>query len=95
MEGSGQDESVGSRFSLAVRLLVFGFVLVFVGVVVLLVDALLSGGQSNVSGGVVIVVGFIPVLMGFGPYGFYAVLVGAVLTVVAFVVFVWARRKSG
>lgn len=88
-EGSKQ----GSRSSFALRLFVLGFLLMFVGVAVLVVAALL-GGESNVSGGVVLIVWFIPVVVGFGPYSFYAILVSVVLSVVAFVVFVWLRKRT-
>ena len=66
----------------------------FVGVVVLVVAALIGGGESSVSTGVVIVVGFIPIVIGAGPYAFFAILVAAILTIIAFVVFVWMRKQA-
>jgi len=62
----------------------------FAGVLVLLVAALLGG--ASVSGAAIVVVWFIPVVVGVGPYAFFAVLIAAILTIVAFVVFVWMRK---
>jgi len=67
----------------------------FVGVVVLVVAALIGGVESSVSTGVVIVVGFIPIVIGSGPHAFFAILVAAILTIVAFAVFVWMRKQVG
>jgi len=87
------ERSAGSRSSLALRLFVFGLVLMFVGVAVMAVAALL-GGESNVSGGVVLIIWFIPVVVGVGPYSFYAILISVVLSVIALAVFVWLRKKT-
>jgi len=87
------ERSAGSRSSLALRLFVFGLVLMFVGVVVMAAAALL-GGESSVSGGVVLIIWFIPVVVGAGPYSFYAILIGVVLSVIALAVFVWLRKKT-
>lgn len=82
-----------SRLRLALQLFIFGFVLMVVGVAVMFVAALLSG-ESNVSGGVVLIIWFIPVVIGWGPYSFSAVLIGVVLSIIAFAVFIWLRRKT-
>ena len=76
------------------KLFFLGLLLMFVGVVVLVVAALIGGGEPSVSTGVVIVVGFIPIVIGAGPYGFFAILVAAVLTIIAFAVFVWMRKQA-
>jgi uncharacterized membrane protein len=89
VEVSGQ----GSRLSLALRLFVFGFVLMVMGVAIMFVAALLSG-ESNVSGGVVLIIWFVPIVVGWGPYSFYAVLMGVVLSIIALAVFVWLRKKT-
>ena len=75
------------------KLLLLGFFLMLVGVIVLVVAALL-GGDANVSGGVVLIVGFVPIVLGAGPYAFLTILLAAVLTVIAFVVFVWMRKQG-
>jgi uncharacterized membrane protein len=81
------------RSSLALRLFVLGFVLMLVGVAVMAAAALLAG-ESRVSGGVVLIIWFIPVVIGVGPYSFYAILIGVVLSVVALAVFVWLRKRK-
>jgi len=64
----------------------------FVGVLVLLVAALLGG--ESVSGAAIVVVWFVPIVVGVGPYAFFAVLIAAILTIIAFVVFVWMRKQA-
>lgn len=66
----------------------------FGGVIVLVVAALIGGGESSVSTGVVIVVGFIPIVIGSGPYAFFAILIAVVLTIISLAVFVWMRRQA-
>lgn len=68
--------------------------MIFVGVIVLFVAALL-GGNTSVSGGGVVVIGFVPIVFGYGPYGFYAIAIAAILTAIAFAVFVWMRKQAG
>ena len=87
------DSKRGSGVSLALRLFMAGFVLMFVGVAVMVVAAL-HGGQSSVSGGVVLIIWFVPVVVGVGPYSLYAILLGVVLSIIALAVFVWLRRKT-
>ena len=67
--------------------------LTFVGIIVLIVASLFGGG-GEVSGGVILIVGFVPVILGAGPYASLAVLIAAVLTIIAFVVFVWTRKQA-
>ena len=80
------------RSNLALRLFFLGFVLMFVGVAVMIAAAFLSG-ESNASGGIVLIIWFVPVVIGAGPYSFYAILLGVVLSIIAFVVFVWLHKK--
>jgi len=75
------------------KLFFLGFLLVFVGVLVLVVAALL-GGDTSVSGGAIVIVWFIPIVVGAGPYAFFAILLAAILAILAFVVFVWMRRQA-
>lgn len=80
-------------FATSFKLFILGFLLVFVGVIVLVVAAWL-GGDTSVSGGVIFIVGFIPIIVGAGPYAFFAVLIAAILTIIAFAVFLWMRKKA-
>jgi uncharacterized membrane protein len=86
----GHQEEVSS--SLPLKLFLFGFVLMFAGVVVLVASALLSG-DGTVSGGVVIFVGPIPIILGAGPYASLTVVFAALLTIIGFVMFFWLRKR--
>ncbi len=85
-----QQEETSS--SLPLKLFLFGFILMFAGVVVLVASALL-GGNGSVSGGVVIFVGPIPIIFGAGPYASLAIVSAAILTIIGFVMFFWLRRR--
>jgi uncharacterized membrane protein len=74
------------------KLLLFGFLLMFVGVLVILASALLSG-DANVSGGVIVFVGPIPIIVGAGADAFLAIVLAAALTIIGLVVFFWMRRQ--
>ncbi len=81
-----------SRSSLLTQLLPLGFMLIFVGVIVIAASALFSG-DSNVSGGAIIYVGPIPIIVGAGTDPFLAMMLAAVLTIIGFIVFFWMRRQ--
>ena len=81
-----------SSSSLPLKLFLFGFLLIFAGVIMLVASALL-GGDASVSGGAIIFVGPIPIVLGAGPYGFFAVVLAAVLTLIGFAVFFWVRKQ--
>jgi uncharacterized membrane protein len=97
MSGNDEDSGETSEESVAVasRLLWFlaaGFILVFVGVAVIFVAAVLSGGGS-VSGGVVIFIGPFPIVIGAGPDVTWIVLFSIIMAVLSVVVFLVMRRK--
>jgi uncharacterized membrane protein len=84
------EEDAKHRFLL--KLFLLGFVLVFLGVVVLVITAWLRG-DANVSGGVIIIIGFIPIIVGAGPHSFIAILIATILMIISFLVFVWMRKQ--
>ena len=86
----GQEQELVS--SLPMKLFLFGFLLMFAGVVVIMVSALL-GGDANVSGGAIIFVGPIPIILGAGSDAFLAIILAAVLTIIGFIVFFWMRKQ--
>jgi len=90
-EAERQQEEASS--SLPLKLFLFGFLLMFAGVVVLVASALL-GGDGTVSGGVVIFVGPIPIILGAGPYASLAIVFAAILTIIGFVMFFWLKKKG-
>jgi uncharacterized membrane protein len=74
------------------RLFLFGFLLIFAGVIVIMASAFLSG-DVNVSGGGLVFVGPIPIILGAGTDAFLAIILAAVLTVIGFIVFFWIRKQ--
>jgi len=89
MESNEQD----AKHRSLLKLFLLGFVLVFLGVVVLVVAAWIRG-EANVSGGVIIIIGFIPIIVGAGPHAFVAILIAAILMIISFLVFVWMRKQD-
>jgi len=87
-----EPEEQEATSSLPFKLVMIGFLLMFVGVMVLLASALLSG-NGTVSGGAIIFVGPIPIVLGAGPHALLAVVVAAVLTIMGFVVFFGLRSR--
>ncbi len=74
-------------------LFVLGFFLVFVGILVMMLAALLSS-VGQVSGGGFIFIGPFPIGFGFSPYSPIILALAVILTVVALILFwVSARRR--
>ncbi len=69
-----------------------GFVLVFIGVI-LVVAASAFGGDGSASSGIVIFVGPFPIVFGAGPNAGWLILIGVVLAALSVAVFVLMRRK--
>ena len=75
--------------------LILGFVLVFVGIIVILIATVLYGGGS-VNLGAVIFIGPFPIVIGAGPETALMVLFGIILAVLSVIVFlVMSRRIRG
>lgn len=67
--------------------------MVLVGMILMAV-ASLTQGQGVTSGGAVILIGPIPIILGGGPESTWLILLGAIITVIAFVAFLFGRRKA-
>lgn len=88
-------ESTGEDSRLSIKLMwVFaaGFILVFLGVLVIIVAAAFWGNGSA-SSGIIIFVGPFPIVFGAGPDAIWMVLIGIILSIISVVVFVVMRRK--
>jgi len=72
--------------------LILGFVLVFVGIIVILIDVVLYGGGSA-SAGAIIFIGPFPIVIGAGPDATLIVLFSIILAVLSVVVFLVMNRK--
>jgi uncharacterized membrane protein len=86
-----EDEAV-SISSRLFGFLFLGIALVFVGVVVLLVASLLSGGSTST--GVVILIGPVPIVLGSGPNAVWLVLIGVILSILSVVLFWLMNRRT-
>jgi uncharacterized membrane protein len=84
-----EDSTVPSRFFL---LFVAGFVLVFIGVLVV-IAALALGGNGSANTGIVIFIGPFPIVLGAGPDAAWLILMGVILAAISVVLFVVMRRK--
>jgi uncharacterized membrane protein len=81
--------TVSSRLFL---FLILGFVLVFIGIIVILIAVVLYGGSSaNV--GAVIFIGPFPIVIGAGPDVTWIVLFSIILAVLSVVVFLVMNRR--
>jgi len=89
----GTKEEEGATSDVPLKLFLLGFLLIIVGVVVLVIAAWLRG-DASISVGVIFIVGFIPVILGAGPNALFAILIAAILTIIAFIVFIWLRKKG-
>jgi uncharacterized membrane protein len=72
--------------------LVLGFLLVFIGVIVLVVAAVLSGGSGSVGG--VVFIGPIPIVFGAGPEANWLIIISIILSVVTLALFLIYTRRS-
>ncbi len=88
-ETAEEGVAVSSRLFLFV---VLGFVLVFVGIMVILIAAVLYGGGSA-SAGAVIFIGPFPIVIGAGPDVTWIVLFSIILAVLSIVVFLVMNRR--
>jgi len=87
-----ETEQEESPSSLPLKMLLFGFLLVFAGVVVIMASALF-GGDGTVSGGAIIFVGPIPIILGAGSDAFLMIVLAAVLMIIGFILFFWTGKQ--
>jgi uncharacterized membrane protein len=88
-------ETAEEGVTVSIRLFLFlilGCVLVFVGIIVILIDAVLYGGGSA-SAGAIIFIGPFPIVIGAGPDATLIVLFSVILAVLSVVVFLVMNRK--
>jgi len=89
-ETAEEGVTVSSRLFL---FLVLGFVLVFVGIIVLLIAAVLYGGGSASAGAVIFIWPFFPIVIGAGSDVTLIVLFSIILAVLGVVVFLVINRR--
>lgn len=80
-----------SRFRNFLILFVIGFFIIFAGIIILIVAAVLSGG--SVDFGAVIFVGPFPIVVGAGPEATWMVLFAIILAVLSVIMFLILQRE--
>ena len=73
-------------------LIFLGVALVFVGIAVLIVAWMASGGSGSVGG--VILIGPIPIVFGAGPDAGWLIALGVALSLISLVVFLMLNRRA-
>ena len=92
-ENTNQDGEDG--FAVSSRLfnfLVVGFLLVFVGIIVLVIASVINGGSASVGG--VVFIGPIPIVFGVGPDANWLILISIIVAVVSLLLFFLYRRSG-
>lgn len=95
-ENSEQPNEQSGGVTVSSRLfgvLMLGFLLVFIGVVVLVVAAVLGSGGSGSVGGVVFI-GPIPIVFGAGPNSNWLIIISLIIAVVMLVLFLVFSRRA-
>jgi len=73
-------------------LFVIGFFIIFVGIVILMVAAVLYG-KGSVNFGAIIFIGPVPIVVGAGPEATWMVLFAIILAVLSIIMFLIIRRE--
>lgn len=74
------------------KIFLVGFFLVFVGVVIVMIAALMYGLPD--SAGLIVFIGPIPIILGAGEYSFLAVVLAITLVILSIILFVALRRRK-
>jgi uncharacterized membrane protein len=75
------------------KLFLLGFVLIFVGIIVMMIATVLFGASMD-AGAVIWVFPLPPIGFGTGQYAFWAVLFGVALTVLGLILFIVLRKRA-
>ena len=82
------DSRMSQKF---LMLFVVGFFIIFVGIIILMVAAVLSNGSTNF--GAFIFIGPFPIFVGAGPEAPWMVLFGIILAILGIIMVVMLRRE--
>ena len=75
------------------KLFFLGFLLTFIGFIVLIISTVLQE-NSSVSGGMIIFVGPIPIILGSGPYTVFTIIIAVILTIIGVIMFFLLRKQA-
>ena len=76
-------------------LFIAGFVLVFVGVLLVIASLAFGGSDISASGGITIFIGPFPIVIGAAPDASGLMLIGLILAAITLVSFIMLRRRVG
>ena len=91
-EDDQEAEENSASFRRFTLLFATGFIVVFIGII-LVMAASAFGGNGSASSGIIIFVGPFPIVFGAGPSVELLILIGVVLAALSVVIFVLMRRK--
>lgn len=74
-------------------LIIIGFLLIFAGIIILILAAIIYGEESA-NFGALLFIGPIPIIVGFGPEAPMVVLLAIILTVLSIIMFLIIRREE-
>jgi len=79
-----------SPWPFPVKLFFLSFIVIFVGMLLLMAAAILSGGSTSFGG--VVFIGPIPIIIGSGPYFPLAIIIAIILMVLSILLFIGLRK---
>ena len=91
-EHGQQDFEDSSAFPLFMKVLLAGFLLIFLGMIVLIISGLMGGASQSF--GLVVFIGPIPIILGAGKYSLLAILLAIILTLIGIVLFLILRTRT-
>jgi uncharacterized membrane protein len=91
-ENSKHINSESNRPQKSLILFLIGFFIIFVGIIILMVTALLYD-KGSVSFGTIIFIGPVPIIVGAGPEATWVVLFAIILAVLSTIMFLIIRRE--
>jgi len=78
-------------FPLFMKVFLAGFILIFIGMLILMIAGLMGGISQSF--GLVVFVGPIPIILGSGKYSLLAILLALILTVLGIIMFIFLRKQ--
>lgn len=85
-------EEIAPPFSTAMKVLFAGFIIMFIGVIILMIASLFSGFTG--SSGIILLLGPIPIILGAGANVTLLLVIAAILTILCIALFVIFGRRA-
>lgn len=85
-------EEIETPFPPALKLFLVGFILIFIGVVILMLAAIFSGLAGSF--GIIFLLGPIPIIFGAGENLVPILIIAAILTIVCAIIFLFGKRMA-